>query len=236
MEIERINENTLKFYISYHDIEERGFNREDIWYNREKGEQLFWEMMDEVNDEEDFNIDGPLWIQVQALDKGLEIVVTKAQVSKDGEKLEFPHEDLNSLQSNLDDKLESLMDQNQTKRRKSKKTYQPNNNHEESKSHLSDDLDIMVTFEDIEDVISLSHSLRDARFIEDRLYAFENQYYLYIEFPEGYLSEEEQENYISHILEYSEESNMSVHYLMEYGHEVFGNNALKQLKSKFQPQ
>ena len=59
MEIERINENTLKFYISYRDIEDRGFKREDIWYNRDKGEQLFWEMMDEVNDRETFNIDGP---------------------------------------------------------------------------------------------------------------------------------------------------------------------------------
>ncbi|WP_369405095.1 adaptor protein MecA [Piscibacillus salipiscarius] len=101
--------------MSYNDIEERGFNREDIWYNREKGEQLFWEMMDEVNDEQDFNIDGPLWIQVQALDKGLEIVVTKAQVSKDGEKLEFQNEEGNPIQHNLEEKLESLMEQSPSK-------------------------------------------------------------------------------------------------------------------------
>ncbi|MGP4073904.1 adaptor protein MecA [Piscibacillus sp. B03] len=231
MEIERINENTLKFYISYHDIEERGFNREDIWYNREKGEQLFWEMMDEVNDEEDFNIDGPLWIQVQALDKGLEIVVTKAQVSKDGEKLEFQGDDGNPIQHNLEEKLESLMEQRPASRRKSKKTYRPQ--HDTSNDQEADDLDIVVTFNDIEDVISLSHSLTDSRFIDDRLYAFENQYYLFVAFPEGYLSEDEQENYISHILEFGEETNVSVHYLMEYGHEVFGDQALKQLKSKF---
>ncbi|RPF52109.1 adaptor protein MecA [Aquisalibacillus elongatus] len=231
MEIERINENTLKFYISYQDIEERGFNREDIWYNREKGEQLFWEMMDEVNDEEDFSIDGPLWIQVQALDKGLEIVVTKAQVSKDGEKLEFPHEEMNPLQTNLDEKLESLMDHN-SQRRKSKKSYKPEQ--EASEEQQDDHLDLMVTFRDIEDVISLSHSLTDSRFIDDRLYAFNNHYYLYVAFPEGYLSEDEQENYISRILEFSEESPMSIHYLMEYGQFVFKQNALKQLKNKFQ--
>ena len=34
MEIERINENTVKFYISYLDIEERGFDRDEIWYNK----------------------------------------------------------------------------------------------------------------------------------------------------------------------------------------------------------
>src|SRR5690606_26860994 len=90
MEIERINEHTVKFYISYVDIEERGFDREEIWYNRERGEELFWEMMDEIHQEDDFVPDGPLWIQIQALDKGLEVIVTKAQLSKDGQKLELP--------------------------------------------------------------------------------------------------------------------------------------------------
>src|SRR5690625_600074 len=84
MEIERINENTVKFYISYVDIEDRGFEREEIWYNRERSEQLFWQMMEEVNYKEDFSVEGPLWIQVQALEKGLEIIVTKAQISKGG--------------------------------------------------------------------------------------------------------------------------------------------------------
>src|SRR5690625_3313234 len=82
MEIERINENTVKFYISYVDIENRVFEREEIWYDRERSEQLFWQMMDEVNYKEDFSIEGPLWIQVQALEKGLEIIVTKAQITK----------------------------------------------------------------------------------------------------------------------------------------------------------
>lgn len=68
MEIERINDDTVKFYISYIDIEERGFDREEIWYSRERSEEL-WEMMDEVHQEEEFMIEGPLWIQVQALEK-----------------------------------------------------------------------------------------------------------------------------------------------------------------------
>lgn len=53
MEIERINEHTVKFYMSYGDIEDRGFDREEIWYNRERSEELFWEVMDEVHEEEE---------------------------------------------------------------------------------------------------------------------------------------------------------------------------------------
>lgn len=77
MEIERINEDTIKFYISYLDLEERGFNQEDVWYDREKSEELFWDMMDELKYEEEFSPEGPLWIQVQALKHGLEVFVTK---------------------------------------------------------------------------------------------------------------------------------------------------------------
>ena len=54
MDIERVNEYTLKLYISYDDIEERGYSREEIWYNRGKGEQLFWDMIEEIGEEADF--------------------------------------------------------------------------------------------------------------------------------------------------------------------------------------
>ena len=78
MDIERINDNTFKVYISYIDIEERGFSRDEIWFNKDKSEQLFWEMMDEVHDDDHFEeLDGPLWIQVHAMEKGLEVIVTR---------------------------------------------------------------------------------------------------------------------------------------------------------------
>lgn len=57
MDIERINDHTMKFFITYIDIEDRGFNREEIWYDRERSEELFWEMMDEARDHDDFFID-----------------------------------------------------------------------------------------------------------------------------------------------------------------------------------
>src|SRR5690625_2256704 len=107
MYIERINKNTVKFYISYLDIECLGFEKEEIWYNRERSAQLFWHMMDEVNFKEDLSVEGPLWIQVQAMDKGLEIVVTKAKVSKDGERFQFPKEDKSNKVFSISDKLRS---------------------------------------------------------------------------------------------------------------------------------
>ncbi len=38
--------------------------------------RILWSMMDEINEEEDFVVEGPLWIQVHAFEKGVELKVT----------------------------------------------------------------------------------------------------------------------------------------------------------------
>ncbi|TCT22410.1 adapter protein MecA 1/2 [Melghiribacillus thermohalophilus] len=227
MEIERINENTLKFYISYMDIEDRGFDRDEIWYNREKSEQLFWEMMDEVNDQEDFTIDGPLWIQVQALDKGLEIVVTKAQMSKDGQKLELPQEDGKTIEMPVDDKIEALLEQ---KFQSKKDTEEQVDMHPD----LENELSFIVRFEDIEDAIQLSHSVESNYPFQDRLFHFEDSYYLCIQFDDENMDDEEQENILSLVLEFGEETGITIFRLQEYGKIIFADHALEQIKHYFQ--
>ncbi|MFD3447343.1 adaptor protein MecA [Microbacteriaceae bacterium 4G12] len=218
MDIERINDNTMKFYISYVDIEERGFNREDIWYNREKSEQLFWEMMDEARDHDDFFVDGPLWIQVQALDKGIEVLVTKAQLSKDGQKLELPIGLDKIIDIPLNDQIESLLEQHL----------------QEDMHYLSKDgmLGLLVRFQDLEDVISLSHRL-ELNDIINELYVFEERYYLYVEFDEELHDEEEMDSILSVVLEYAEESVMTIYRMREYGKQIISENALHTIREHF---
>ena len=45
MRIERVDDTTVKLFITYGDIEARGFSREDLWTNRKRGEEFFWSMM-----------------------------------------------------------------------------------------------------------------------------------------------------------------------------------------------
>ncbi|MDQ0861200.1 adaptor protein MecA [Bacillus sp. V2I10] len=222
MEIERINEYTVKFYISYLDIEERGFDRDEIWYNRERSEELFWEMMDEVHDEEDFMVEGPLWIQVQALDKGLEVIVTRAQLSKDGQKIELPLSEDKVKELPVDENIESILDQ-----------------------HFNDDLDdksdgsaeeeeqqlqFLIKFNDFEHIIALA-KVPVSGFVNS-LYSLDKNYYLYVEFDEQH-SDEDIENMLSIILEYGQESRMTIHRVAEYGKEIIANEALDVVKKHF---
>lgn len=218
MEIERINDHTVKFYISYIDIEERGFKREEIWYNRERSEELFWEMMDEVHQEEDFILDGPLWIQVQALDKGLEILVTRAQLSKDGQKFEIsiPEDKLKDLP--VDERFEDLMDQH----------FSVKDNEEE----FEDNLEFLIAFKDFEDLISLS-KLHGLEGVDTKLYSYKNQYYLFAQFLDEEVNEEEVDNALSILLEYGNETQITVHVIEEYGKLIIDNEVFIELRKYF---
>jgi adapter protein MecA 1/2 len=221
MEMERINEHTVKFYISYVDIEERGFDREEIWYNRERSEELFWEMMDEVHSEGDFSLEGPLWIQVQALDKGLEVLVTKAQLSKDGSKLELPLPEEKLREFPVDEKIEELLD---------------HHFHVERENDLlldedEETLHFTISFKDIEDLISLAHRA-DFTNVKNRLFQFEGRYYLFVEFDEDY-TEHEIDNWLSLLLEYGTDSQLTIYRLEEYGKEIIHENALATLAKHF---
>ncbi|KKK36973.1 adapter protein MecA [Mesobacillus campisalis] len=225
MEIERINENTVKFYISYIDIEERGFDREEIWYNRERSEELFWEMMDEVHHEAEFTVEGPLWIQVQALEKGLEILVTKTQLSKDGAKFDLPVSDEKLKDLPVDERIEEMLDQH----------FNPKHQNEDDQDDplFEDDLEFLLVFKDFEDLIALSHR-PGLDSITTSLYSFEGKYYLYVEFAEDDFSDEEViDNLLSILLEYGMESGMTIHRLKEYGNTIIENDVFPTLRKHF---
>jgi adapter protein MecA 1/2 len=222
MEIERIDEYTVKFYISYGDIEERGFDREEIWYNRERSEELFWEMMDEVHGEEDFVVEGPLWIQVQALDKGLEVLVTKAQLSKDGQKFELPIPNDKIKDIPVDDKIEEILDQH----------FSPHHSDEDGLMLEEESLEFLLAFKDFEDIISLSNR-EGLDNLDTKLYHFEGKYYLYTEFPEDLYEEDEIDDILSILLEYGYETQLTIHRIQEYGKEIMAKDVFTELRKYF---
>ncbi|MBC1521285.1 adaptor protein MecA [Listeria aquatica] len=218
MEIERINEDTIKFYISYLDLEERGFNQEDVWYDREKSEELFWEMMDELKYEEEFTPEGPLWIQVQALKHGLEVFVTKANLSKQGEE-NFELSSASQDELATEERIEKMLEEN----------FNPVNKDSEDDE---DTLEFVLAFSDFEDLVQMSGAsgLQD---VNTKLYAYQDRYFLYVEFPETQYNESNIDNTVSILLEYGTESNLTGYMLDEYGKLIFDNPALEQVKQYF---
>jgi len=222
MEIERVNETTIKFFITYNDIEDRGFDRDEIWYNRERGEELFFEMMNEANDHEDFELEGPLWIQVQAMEKGLEIVVTRGQISDGSVKLEIPVSTKDKDRDMpVDENIVDLIDAQFGDRRKG-----------HADDVVEEQLEIVIGFEDFEDLISLSHSLQVTD-LENSLYHYEGRYFLFVLFSDDRYTEDEQDDMLSQMLEYGYETELTVYRLHEYGKQIAAENALMTMRNNF---
>jgi len=223
MEIERINENTVKFYISYVDIEDRGFEKEEIWYDRERSEQLFWQMMDEINYKEDFSIEGPLWIQVQALEKGLEVIVTRAQISKDGISID-------SIDG-FDDALDLAIHEDAKQMLEEKLGEDTFDLPEDD--YMDEMMWVTARFEDLEHIIQLSHQFLHEyeSMCRTRLYHYDDEYYLYIEIHSDWM--EYEEDILSQIFEYGVETNTTQHILQEYGKLVIEEDVFATLRKYF---
>ena len=215
MEIERINENTVKFFLSYIDIEERGFTREEVWYNRDKSEELFWDMMDEINEEAEFEVEGPLWIQVHAMNNGIEVTVTRAQ-TEDGETSESPFEQ--------DDPRKMFQHANDVF----------DNDEEVASDGKSVWADNTFYFGDFEEVIRLSRRLGTFKYeANTSLYLLEDIYYLHVAYEENTMDEKRKTDMFSILSEFGTSSNMTIHRLEEYGKVIMDADVFTQIEKYF---
>ncbi|CAM3098905.1 adaptor protein MecA [Filibacter tadaridae] len=217
MEIERINENTVKFFLSYIDIEERGFTREEVWYNRDKSEELFWEMMDEVNDEAEFEVEGPLWIQVHAMSGGIEVTVTRAQLSPEGDPLDSPFgpED-------------------------TKRMFQPSSSvfeDDETSMQETDEktfewLENMFVFPEFDDLIALASRVMGYE-VGTSLHSYEGKYYLHMTFNPELMDDSRKTDLFSVLSEYGTPSNMTIHRIEEYGTVIMDSDVFTNVQYYF---
>jgi adapter protein MecA 1/2 len=122
----------------------------------------------------------------------------------------------------VDERIEELLDQQ----------FNPGKDELADDELLDEPLEFLLSFRDFEDVISLSKrpGLDE---ILTRLFAYENKYYLYVEFDEEIFSEDEIDDLLSILLEYGLESQLTIHRLEEYGKEVIEDNVFETLRKHF---
>ncbi|MCK1996404.1 adaptor protein MecA [Psychrobacillus psychrodurans] len=222
MDIERINDNTFKVYISYIDIEERGFSRDEIWFNKDKSEQLFWEMMDEVHDDDHFEeLDGPLWIQVHAMEKGLEVIVTRTEITKQDERI--------GSNSDVDD-ISSKIFKNGVSSSIGTHEFDDFSSYMDELEEIP--MDYTFVFESFEDVIGLAKKLDEAD-LQTSLYFYEEKYYLHIIFDFEITEFESVLNILSVVSEFANNSKTTIHIIQEYGKQIIANGVLDELNKHF---
>ncbi|WP_033828525.1 adaptor protein MecA [Bacillus andreraoultii] len=67
MRLERVGGNQINIFLTFEELAERGFTKEDVEYNTTKWHQLFFEMIDEASEEFEKFFDATIVIDVYAL-------------------------------------------------------------------------------------------------------------------------------------------------------------------------
>lgn len=234
MRIERVDDTTVKLFITYSDIEARGFSREDLWTNRKRGEEFFWSMMDEINEEEDFVVEGPLWIQVHAFEKGVEVTISK---SKNEEAMNMSDEDaneqfeeqVNELLANTlenDESIEDLFEQRARQKQQQKSEQQQ----PKQRASLRN---VIVKFDDLEQVINYAyHNNQVTDEFEDLLYMNDSNYYYAVHFDDSVSQEAINDSY-SQMLEFAYPTDKTEVYLNDYAKIIMSHNVTSQVRRYF---
>ncbi|MEB6611935.1 adaptor protein MecA [Staphylococcus pasteuri] len=234
MRIERVDDTTVKLFITYSDIEARGFSREDLWTNRKRGEEFFWSMIDEINEEEDFVVEGPLWIQVHAFEKGVEVTISKSKNEEAMNMADDNHFDqfddqVNELLAQTlesEDNVENIFEQ----RDQQKKAQQEQPQRQRKQASMRT---VIVKFEDLEQVINYAyHNNQSTVEFEDLLYMIDSQYYYAIHFDENVDQETINDSY-SQLLEFAYPTDKTEVYLNDYGKIIMSHNVTSQMRRYF---
>jgi len=152
MKIERLSQDKIRIFLTFDDLLERGIQKEDMWREIPKVNELFSEMMDQAHTELGFEASGPLAVEVFALPaQGMVVIVTRGKVNLHAD--DSLHEDEETDEDVYE--LEVTLEQSDI---------------------------VMYAFRDFEDVISVSRQLKQSALTEDgRLFAYNGKYILAID-------------------------------------------------------
>jgi adapter protein MecA 1/2 len=78
MRVDKIAMNKVRIFISYDDLSARGIDREEIWQNGKKVQDLFWDMMEIAYAEVGFELVGPIAVEAFTMPtEGVVVIVTQ---------------------------------------------------------------------------------------------------------------------------------------------------------------
>lgn len=218
MEMERINENTIRVLIENEDLIERGITFLDLLGNQRQIENFFHSILEEVDVEDQFQETDAVTFQVLPNRNGLELFISKNIAINDSM-------DLEGMGINMDENVSDFM------KKQFVRDGSSTSGSEEEWESLLDFPEVVIKFQSFEDFIQLAQSceLEEAT---ATLYKMRGQYYLYVQFFEEE-NQTEMENYVAQFCEYGQRTSVTPALLDEYGKPIMEHSAFQLAKHYF---
>lgn len=226
MEIEHINDDTIRVRIENDDLEARGYTFLDLLGNQKQIETFFYSILEEVDIDEEFQESDAVTFQVMPNRNGLELFISKNADMHENflSNVDFNEYDESNSKSNYDySRFEKQPDAQEDA---GEQTDFVQNEDE------PDDHRIVIEFRIFEQLIQL------ARFFQiesgfSSLYQFNGMYYLELSFMDDEYSLRTPEEETALVLEYGEKSKISSDVLLEHGKLIVEDVALETVRHYF---
>lgn len=212
MEMEHVNENTIRVLIGNEDLAERGVTFLDLLGNHREIENFFYSILEEVDVNHEFRGSEAVTFQVLPKKDGLELFISKNLTPEDLNQIE----EINQVSPN---EIESFI-----------REQVLNETVEEEKGPLSR---VMVfKFNDFENLIQFANDTYLDEVWTD-LYLFNDSYYLQVFFASEEATDNQLTMMIAEILEFGERTPVTPEILAEHGKCLMTRDAIESLRYYF---
>lgn len=227
MEMERINENTIRVSIANEDLEERGISVLDLLGNQKEIENFFYSILKEVDIDNQFQENDSVTFQVLPNYDGLELFISKSNIIN-------PPTDMNSYMENQVDEFTDFLKNHIVSQGEdqdiSVEVLDENDIYEDE----SVSKDMVFRANDFEDLIELSNVINMSH-ATTNLYQYQSAYFLVVTFYLEDISKSQVKNDISKLYEFLMKTPVTKDILEEYGQSIIEDNALNLLSFYFKP-
>ena len=228
MEMERINENTIRVSIGNDDLAERGITFLDLLGNQKQIETFFYSILEEVDVDDQFQGTDAVTFQVLPNHDGLELFISKnASIDETA--------DFTGIEN---DQAEGFVDYLRSQMTHPTDGVINEDTSESTEFNYLDDEVFGATYEtvfkadDFESIVELANNTQLLNVLSS-LYFYNNVYYLQLSFLLEDSSESQAKNDVSKIYEYMQLTNITKDVLDEYGELIIDRNALSIMKHYF---
>ncbi|KRL03006.1 adaptor protein MecA [Liquorilactobacillus capillatus] len=239
MEMEKINDNTIRVLLETEDLTERGITVLDLLGNHKEIESFFYSILEEVDVDHEFRENDAVTFQLLPNKNGLELFISKVDPKEDkkdqtanGDSSEG--DEFSFLGAN-EDVSEYIRQELSAYKSKNKKKALENDGDGVSE-YLKDETvkqkHVVVRFEDFENFIQVAKILRNEE-IASTLYLLDNNYYLDLVFFTNQTSDSQIKDTLSLVVEYGKRVPISADVLQERGKKLLNSSALELARYYF---
>ncbi|MDT2699497.1 adaptor protein MecA [Enterococcus gallinarum] len=213
MEMEHINENTIRVLIKSEDLAARGITFLDLLGNHNEIENFFYSILEEVDIDEEFKGSEAVTFQVLPKGDGLELFISK----------NLPTEGMENFDDMSDGSTEDITDM-------LKKHVASQLQETESQPELGNRF--IFELNSFEAMVQLASEVYlDS--VTTNLYQMNDRYYLEVQFMDNDTTDIEVENALAYLMEFANRTQVTSEVLAEYGKIIMEHDALELTRYYF---